>query len=113
MAVQEIDTFYDESTSNVAPLSEALSPVKLGGETNDVPVAKATKVPKVPKVPKAPKSRKKAVSALTDVEADESHQKNLDATQIYLSEIGFSPLLSAEEEVYFARKALKGDEALT
>ena len=107
MAVQEIDTFYDESTSNVAPLSEALSPVKLGGETNDVPVAKATKVPKVPKVPK---SRKKAVSALTDVEADESHQKNLDATQIYLSEIGFSPLLSAEEEVYFARKALKGDE---
>lgn len=38
-------------------------------------------------------------------------QRKLDATQIYLSEIGFSPLLSAEEEVYFARKALKGDEA--
>lgn len=37
--------------------------------------------------------------------------KNLDATQIYLSEIGFSPLLTAEEEVYFARKALKGCEA--
>ncbi|WP_394146807.1 RNA polymerase sigma factor RpoS [Shewanella atlantica] len=35
-------------------------------------------------------------------------QKNLDATQLYLSEIGFSPLLSAEEEVYFSRKALKG-----
>lgn len=32
-----------------------------------------------------------------------------DATQIYLSEIGFSPLLSQEEEVFFARKALKGD----
>ncbi|MBA3987743.1 MAG: RNA polymerase sigma factor RpoS [Idiomarina sp.] len=39
------------------------------------------------------------------------HQRKLDATQMYLSEIGFSPLLSAEEEVYFARKALKGDEA--
>lgn len=38
------------------------------------------------------------------------HQRKLDATQMYLSEIGFSPLLSAEEEVYFARKALKGDE---
>ncbi|MCC5879216.1 MAG: RNA polymerase sigma factor RpoS [Idiomarina sp.] len=38
------------------------------------------------------------------------HRK-LDATQMYLSEIGFSPLLSAEEEVYFARKALRGDEA--
>ena len=37
--------------------------------------------------------------------------KNLDATQLYLNEIGFSPLLSAEEEVYFARKALKGCEA--
>lgn len=37
--------------------------------------------------------------------------KNLDATQIYLSEIGFSPLLSAEEEVFFSRKALKGCEA--
>ncbi|WP_017444937.1 RNA polymerase sigma factor RpoS [Gayadomonas joobiniege] len=36
--------------------------------------------------------------------------KNLDATQLYLSEIGISPLLSAEEEVYFARKALKGCE---
>lgn len=35
----------------------------------------------------------------------------LDATQIYLNEIGFSPLLSAEEEVYFSRKSLKGCEA--
>lgn len=41
----------------------------------------------------------------------EDFQKNLDATQLYLGEIGFSPLLSAEEEVYFARRALKGDEA--
>jgi len=35
---------------------------------------------------------------------------NPDATQIYLSEIGSSPLLSAKEEVYFSRLALKGDE---
>lgn len=38
-------------------------------------------------------------------------QKTLDATQLYLNEIGFSPLLSAEEEVYFSRRALKGEEA--
>ncbi|MEM7465948.1 MAG: RNA polymerase sigma factor RpoS [Pseudomonadota bacterium] len=38
-------------------------------------------------------------------------QGDLDATRLYLGEIGFSPLLSAEEEVYFARLALKGDEA--
>jgi RNA polymerase nonessential primary-like sigma factor len=42
---------------------------------------------------------------------DDKYNKTLDATQIYLNEIGFSPLLSAEEEVFFARKALKGDEA--
>lgn len=33
-----------------------------------------------------------------------------DATQLYLSEIGFSPLLTAEEEVYFSRRAQAGDE---
>lgn len=35
-------------------------------------------------------------------------QMALDATQLYLNEIGFSPLLSAEEEVYYARRAQKG-----
>ncbi|XKH01181.1 RNA polymerase sigma factor RpoS [Marinobacter nauticus] len=38
-------------------------------------------------------------------------QKQLDATQLYLNEIGFSPLLTPEEEVYFARLARKGEEA--
>lgn len=38
------------------------------------------------------------------------NQKNLDATQLYLNEIGFSPLLTPEEEVYFARRALQGHE---
>jgi RNA polymerase nonessential primary-like sigma factor len=32
-----------------------------------------------------------------------------DATQIYLSEIGMNPLLTAEEEVHYARLAQKGD----
>ncbi len=36
---------------------------------------------------------------------------DLDATRLYLNEIGFSPLLTAEEEVYFSRKLLKGDES--
>jgi len=35
----------------------------------------------------------------------------LDATQMYLNEIGFSPLLSAEEEIHFARLIKQGDEA--
>lgn len=45
------------------------------------------------------------------IEGEDPNPKNLDATQLYLNEIGFSPLLSAEEEVFFARKALKGDNA--
>jgi len=50
-------------------------------------------------------------------EADEKPKKStsvakeLDATQLYLNEIGYSPLLSPEEEVYFARQALRGVEA--
>lgn len=52
----------------------------------------------------------------TTEEAEESvsfaaSSKALDATQLYLSEIGYSPLLTAEEEVLYARRALRGDEA--
>jgi RNA polymerase nonessential primary-like sigma factor len=39
----------------------------------------------------------------------DTYYSHADATRIYLKEIGFSPLLSAEEEVFFARKAQKGD----
>ncbi|WP_154114822.1 RNA polymerase sigma factor RpoS [Vibrio cincinnatiensis] len=41
----------------------------------------------------------------------DASSKSLDATQMYLSEIGFSPLLTAEEEVLYARRALRGDDA--
>ncbi|KAB7622659.1 RNA polymerase sigma factor RpoS [Alkalilimnicola sp. S0819] len=38
-------------------------------------------------------------------------QTTLDATQMYLNEIGFSPLLSAEEEVHYSRLVQRGDAA--
>ncbi len=38
----------------------------------------------------------------------EAHEPTLDATQLYLNEIGFSPLLTAEEEVYYSRRAQRG-----
>jgi RNA polymerase nonessential primary-like sigma factor len=41
---------------------------------------------------------------------EEVSQSQMDATRLYLNEIGASDLLTAEEEVYFARKAQKGDE---
>lgn len=39
------------------------------------------------------------------------YQKTLDATQLYLNEIGFSPLLTADEEKYYSRLAQSGDES--
>ncbi len=42
--------------------------------------------------------------------AEEAPDAELDATRLYLSEIGFSPLLTAEEEVHYARLAQRGDE---
>lgn len=38
-------------------------------------------------------------------------ETSLDATQLYLNEIGYSPLLTADEEKYFSRLALKGDDS--
>ncbi|MFH7564509.1 RNA polymerase sigma factor RpoS [Oceanimonas smirnovii] len=63
---------------------------------------------------------------VTDVELAEAEEKedeqveetlsapvlrSLDVTQLYLGEIGYSPLLTAEEEVHYARRALRGDLA--
>lgn len=39
-----------------------------------------------------------------------SHQV-IDATSLYLKEIGYAPLLTAAEKVFYARKLLKGDES--
>jgi len=52
-----------------------------------------------------------ASNQINSTVADSDKSSNLDATQIYLSEIGFSPLLTAEEEVYYSRLALRGDMA--
>jgi RNA polymerase nonessential primary-like sigma factor len=43
--------------------------------------------------------------------AGEIPEGQMDATRLYLSEIGVSKLLTAEEEVYYARRAQRGDMA--
>ena len=43
--------------------------------------------------------------------AGEVSQGDMDATRLYLNEIGFSPLLTAAEEVHFSRLSLRGDVA--
>ncbi len=64
-----------------------------------------------PALTQVTKKTKAKAPAREEADSDDSYHKTLDATQLYLNEIGFSPLLSAEEEVFFARKALKGCEA--
>ena len=49
-------------------------------------------------------------SEAEDAGADDTYVQ-ADATRLYLKEIGFSPLLTAEQEVYYARKAQRGDAA--
>jgi RNA polymerase nonessential primary-like sigma factor len=56
----------------------------------------------------------KAVTMLPEVKnaiAPEEREKgeHFDPTQVYLREIGFSPLLSAEEEVHYGRLVQKGE----
>ena len=56
--------------------------------------------------PAAKKAIKKRRTTRNDFN-DRDH----DATRLYLGEIGFAPLLTAEEEVMLARRLQKGDEA--
>jgi|TARA_B100000749_G_C18394977_1_gene451985 RNA polymerase nonessential primary-like sigma factor len=55
-------------------------------------------------------SEQDSADETTERFAADTSYKTMDATQLYLNEIGFSPLLSAEEEVHYARLARKGDE---
>ena len=99
MAVQESNTIYKSA--------EEVAAVLAGADA----LEKAAQMGDTANMPKEPSRVRKSAEKLSDVESDDSYQKNLDATQLYLNEIGFSPLLSAEEEVYFARKALRGEDA--
>jgi RNA polymerase nonessential primary-like sigma factor len=73
-------------------------------------VSPATKAEK--KVAPAKKEPTKRATAAASKDAGaKPFSKSLDATQLYLNEIGYSPLLTPEEEVYFSRLALKGVES--
>ncbi len=89
MSVQELEAVSSNNVDSMMMLTDVPLPA---GDSSREQISKSA----------APKE---------EPEAEEAYQKTLDATQLYLNEIGFSPLLSAEEEVYFARKALRGCEA--
>jgi RNA polymerase nonessential primary-like sigma factor len=62
----------------------------------------------------APAREPETAEAETETESsasgESSYASYADATRLYLKEIGFSALLTAEEEVHFARRSQKGDE---
>ena len=86
---EEIDLGSEEPDLDDAEQEIELEPDESGEITEDIPEEKP---------------KKKGYSR------GEVSERDLDATRIYLGEIGFSPLLSAEEEVYYARKIAKGSE---
>ncbi len=57
----------------------------------------------------ADEREEEAVEKTTAIAREVDHRE-MDATRLYLSEIGFSPLLTAEQEVTLARRALRGDD---
>ena len=61
--------------------------------------------------PPLSRAKAKASTASSKQHKYIDYTRALDATQLYLNEIGFSPLLTPEEEVFFARLAQKGDPA--
>jgi len=70
-------------------------------ETEEITVPPSSKTSSASKISKKP---------VKSPQTRSPKDKNFDATQLYLGEIGASPLLTAEEEVYFTRKARKGCE---
>ena len=77
-------------------LEEPENPDELPSELVEIEVATEAELPPDPD---------------TETRAKTLTEGDLDATRMYLNEIGFSPLLTAEEELYYSRKALQGDEA--
>lgn len=94
-------------------VQEPLFPAPSEDEDVEIPVEEADEDEDVELPAEEKNSEETPETADTAREGTESSEPVLqaDATRLYLKEIGFSPLLSAEEEVYYSRRSRKGDEA--
>ncbi len=90
----------DDSTTKDLLLNDVVEDTELGIDKNTKGLPKTKKITDTDK--KAPK--KYAARATTS-------RKELDATRLYLREIEYSALLTAEEEVYYSRLSRKGVES--
>lgn len=61
-------------------------------------------------LPESDEAEEEASEEVSKQSALSGKTQSLDPTQMYLNEIGFVPLLTAEEEVKYGRLALEGDE---
>ncbi|RMG38246.1 MAG: RNA polymerase sigma factor RpoS [Gammaproteobacteria bacterium] len=94
MASKKVDESVEEDPLPQAPAEAAIAP-DVEELADAVPPVAAGDVAEVDKA----------------FEAGDVPDSQLDATRLYLNEIGASKLLTAEEEVHYARLAQKGDEA--
>jgi RNA polymerase nonessential primary-like sigma factor len=89
----------DDYTEVSQDVEETETDASSGDDTEEAEESEAR-----PAEPEEPEEREEAAAST----ADDTYAQ-ADATRLYLREIGFSPLLTAEEEVYYARRAQRGD----
>ncbi|MBI3570467.1 MAG: RNA polymerase sigma factor RpoS [Gammaproteobacteria bacterium] len=86
------------------------SPQVEAGEEETIETAEVADEPAAPVVEEEAEAETPSAKTVTATE-DDPYYVQADATRLYLKEIGFSPLLTAEEEVRYARRSQKGDAA--
>ncbi|VVC76188.1 RNA polymerase sigma factor RpoS [Aquicella siphonis] len=91
-----------ENDKEVSVADEEIEPADHDPDLNDDSKA-------APQIEHAGNNHKNGSAPAVPVTSEKT--TSLDPTQIYLKEIGFSPLLTAQEEVYYGRLVMKGDPA--
>jgi RNA polymerase nonessential primary-like sigma factor len=109
------ETIYDEQNSYGMGIIDIDSLVVDATESNHQSSQQNTKLLKEEKPNKTYQQKivrqnKAKLNRTKQSKFKQKKSSDLEATQLYLKEIGFAKLLTAEEEVYYSRLAQEGDE---